>query len=89
MRCDKCKFWQYPTEAWETIQAGIGVCGGVRERWDIADEASGNRHNNDFTKVRCDALRAARAFVEDGSEYHAALVTAPDFFCALFAEKAA
>ena len=86
MRCDKCKFWG-PSDTWEAKQAGMGACAGVRERWNILDEASEKRHDDDFTKVRCDALRAARAFVEDGIKYHAILVTAPDFFCALFADK--
>lgn len=34
--------------------------------------------------VRRDALLAARAYVQDGSEYRAELFTAPDFFCALY-----
>ena len=40
---------------------------------------------NSWTGVRVAALKAARAVVQDGSEYMAELLTAPDFFCALFA----
>jgi hypothetical protein len=32
------------------------------------------------------ALAAAKAYVQDGSQYRAELYTAPDFFCALFAQ---
>jgi len=61
----------------------------VRERWRITDEATANMAYDDadasqFQTRRKDALRAARAYVQDGSEYRAELFTAPDFFCALF-----
>jgi hypothetical protein len=42
---------------------------------------------NSWTGVRMAALKEARAVVQDGSDYMAELLTAPDFFCALFAEK--
>lgn len=88
-------------EEWEASRAGFGECTAVRERWRIMDEASqgmaygfGDAETaydgteppaHGYTAVRIAALRKARAYVQDGSEYHAELFTAPDFFCALFA----
>jgi hypothetical protein len=55
-------------------------CRAVRERWLITDEASRNiKLVSDHT-----ALAAARAYVQDGSQYQAEFITGPDFFCALF-----
>lgn len=83
MRCDECKFWDRSNlEVWEGVELGFGACKGVRERWEIQDEASPKRAG-EYALVRQTALKAARAYVEDGSEYHAVLITAPDFFCAL------
>jgi hypothetical protein len=90
-------------QQWEPSRAGFGECVGVRERWRIMDEASeglawGSGEEGldpysdelpaeSFTMVRIAALKAARAYVQDGSEYHAELFTAPDFFCALWAAQ--
>jgi hypothetical protein len=41
-----------------------------------------------FVGVRIAALKAARAYLQDGSEYRAELFTAPDFFCALYSPVA-
>ena len=98
MRCDQCQFWGEKADTWETGQIGFRKCDAVKQRWDIADAAhDGVKHpqfNKDdpasyerWAKERSDALKASRAFVEDGSEYHAALLTGPDFFCALFKQK--
>ena len=72
-------------EEWEAKSAGFGECLGVRERWRIEDEASQGIEWDDaedgaFQTRRRDALRNARAYVQDGSEYRAELFTAPDFF---------
>lgn len=96
MRCDTCKFWPDKADEWEAEQAGLRKCAAVRPRWDIADEASEalakaigkERYDDDapedqFEAVRRDALRAARAYVQDGSQYTASFWTMPDFFCAL------
>ena len=88
-RCDKCQHWKTPDE-WEALESGLGRCLGVRERWKIADDASeglpwsSDEEGDKYAMVRRKALQDARAYVEDGSEYHAALFTATDFFCALF-----
>lgn len=93
MRCDKCKHWPEKADDWEAEQAGMRECQAVRPRWDIADEASANLSKNTdadeerYMAARRDALRNARAYVQDGSQYTASLWTMPDFFCALFTLK--
>lgn len=86
MRCDQCKHWM-PSNEWEAQGVGFRECMAVRFRWAIQDEASsgitwGSDH---YITRRREALIAAKAYVQDGSEYRAELYTAPDFFCALFA----
>lgn len=101
-RCDQCKHW-VPDEGydWQVGNIGFGICVGIRARWKITDEATENlpaysRENIDpdidevhkvFKTAKANALLNARAYVQDGSEYIAQLVTGPDFYCALFAPK--
>ncbi len=91
MRCDQCKHWDKESDhkEWEAESAGLAECKAVRERWVIQDEASegvewDSEEEGEYMRSRRDALRAARAYVQDGSQYHAELFTGPDFFCALF-----
>ena len=95
MRCDQCKHWFVETRRgyseWEAKAVGFGECKAVRQRWTIQDDASRDldRWADDaaedrWTEARRNALKAARAYVQDGSEYRAELYTAPDFFCALY-----
>ena len=90
-RCDQCKHWKNESDnqEWEALSAGFGECLGVRERWVIQDEASegipyDGKDEGAFSRSRREALKAARAYVQDGSQYRAELFTAPDFFCALY-----
>lgn len=53
------------------------------EDWDMWDD--GPPPAGSYTGIQLDALKQAKAVVQDGSDYHAELITAPDFFCALFA----
>jgi hypothetical protein len=99
MRCDQCKHWKPEgTQDWTAERVGFGECLGVRERWRITDEAGCRSAVKEYElgppledgieaalQQEDAALRAARAYVQDGSEYRAELFTAPDFFCALFA----
>jgi hypothetical protein len=91
MRCDACKHWQKDSEfeEWEAQRAGFGECLAVRARWRIQEEATkglvwDDRDTSQYVTKQIDALRAHRAYVQDGSQYRAELFTAPDFFCALF-----
>ena len=90
MRCDQCRFWQRPQyPAWEDDDVGFRTCERIIARWVIADDASsGLEWDSDpegkYIRARREALLASKAYVTDGSQYHAALITAPDFGCALF-----
>lgn len=95
MHCDGCTHWggSEDPEEWESKGVGFRKCNAVRPRWKIQDEAArrGIRRSPQeqgiVTKARNDALIAARAYVQDGSEYVAELYTGPDFFCALHETK--
>ena len=93
-RCDLCRHWNKDSEnqEWEAERAGFGECLAVRERWRIMDEsgprdwkAKDEAGAEAYIQRRIEGLKAARAYVQDASEYHAELFTAPDFFCALYA----
>lgn len=92
MRCDICVHWKVDEHDWEATAVGFGECKAVRERWTIQDEASegldwDGSDDDEYSKVRAAALRKSMAYVQDGSQYHAELLTAPNFFCALFMAK--
>lgn len=94
MRCDQCKHWDTAEiqPEWDAEAIGFHKCKAVRERWGIQDEAShgldwdASNEDGTWMKVRNDALKESKAYVQDGSQYMADLVTGPDFFCALFAD---
>lgn len=88
--CSTCKHWGAGSGVdWKADGIGFKRCAGVRERWVIENEAAaqGKPYRDDADKWierRKEALKAARAYVQDGSEYVADLVTGPDFSCALY-----
>lgn len=90
-RCDACKHWATEEKFdWEAASIDFRRCMAVKQRWDIMDNAARRVYEGDDDayearqRERMEALKASRAYVQDGSEYHAELVTGPDFFCALF-----
>ena len=89
MRCDTCKHWSGGSDEWEANDVGFRQCMAVRERWKIQDEArprwsGGEAEYDSYIEARKKALAACRAYVQDGSQYRAEFMTAPDFFCALY-----
>ena len=102
MKCAGCKHWTKDIDQhdWSAAGAGMARCAAVRPRWKIQDEAvSGKIEHTDaddeydvppkgaWALARSDALKAAKAYVQDGSEYRAEFITGPDYFCALFETK--
>lgn len=90
MRCDQCAHWAKETDQWEAGAVGFRQCMAARQRWTIQDEASegvewDSEEEGAYMTKRRDALKAARWYVQDGSEYHAELFTEPGFFCAQYA----
>ncbi len=91
MRCDECRYWvKGDRQDWESSAVGFGWCSAVRERWKITDGirwGGGDEAWEGYVTAKNAALTAARAYVQDGSEYRAELITGPDFFCALWAAQ--
>lgn len=94
--CESCANWaEEHHAAWDVSGTGMRVCQGVKERWTITDNverapegtADSDETYNEYAKRKGAALLAAGAFVEDGSEYMAQLVTAPGFSCSLWKQK--
>lgn len=96
MRCDQCRHWKRAEESneeWEAMGAGLRECAAVRERWRIVEDAVSGLDmdvvgDDQYMTIKKEALRTAKAYVQDGSQYRAELFTGPDFFCALFAPMA-
>lgn len=87
--CANCAFWGAGAgddayAGWEARSVGFRRCSGVQERWTIGEGSYlAGEDQDQFAARRIRELSEARAYVEDGSEYMANLVTGPDFFCAL------
>ena len=75
-RCKTCKHWQAVKPGSYMQLEGAGGCSKAPQIWEVTE-------GDDFTGVR--KLKkehaAILAVVEDGSAYHAQLVTMPDFGC--------
>ena len=100
MRCDQCRFWEEDTPAnsinrdWQANSIGFRACLAIKARWNITDSITGDPAIENLKERVADASRrsnaaliAARAYVQDGSEYRAEILTSPDFYCALFQDK--
>jgi hypothetical protein len=64
----------------------MNKCEAARPRWKITDPIERNSTVSwkETQEKKSAALNAAKAYVQDGSDYYAELVTAADFFCALY-----
>lgn len=92
-RCATCKHWSADDETvgWEGSSIGMRQCTAAKTRWDLMDGANGgDRHIPDdegaeviWIRNRVEALRKARVYVQDGSEYRAEMITGSDFGCVL------
>lgn len=83
MRCDECKFWNLKEGK---DYAGTGLCTKAQPLWEVSeweqeyDEADHERWKRGLKPQFADL----KVFVQDGSDYRAIMLTAPDFFCAHF-----
>jgi hypothetical protein len=98
--CANCKHWT-DEHSWDARAVGFKQCSAVRTRWSIEDEAVAgiDKYADDepisesnyegasakWVAAHNAGFKKARAYVQDGSQYRAELVTGPDFFCALWA----
>ena len=98
--CETCRYWgedEDESSEWEAISSGCRLCTRALPRWIIMDRANDGvkyapmHATEDDEKAWCqrrlDALREAKLYVQDGSEYRAELYTAPDFGCVLYGPK--
>ena len=90
MRCETCEHWKFDEPDWEYDQLRFGECKAIRQRETIDDDATEgltDRYGEEAEARKKAALMAAKAFAVDGSGYYAAVRTAPDFGCILYAPK--
>lgn len=80
-KCETCKYWEEPENEFGEVP-GTGTCKAVVQFWD-ATEWSADADARVLSKEFVGRL----AFVQDGSDYYAALKTFPDFGCVQHEEK--
>jgi len=73
--CRTCKYWT-KVEEWATgHHQGLGLCDNVPMLWNATI------WNKEGERVLSDKYKDTKAFAQDGSDYTAYLLTAPDFGC--------
>lgn len=87
MRCDQCKFWDKDDQ--EQKRAGSLVvrrCEKPLQWWDASEWTDEPDPECEWDNLRrlLPAAEGVKMFTQDGSSYHAELLTAADFFCAHF-----
>lgn len=82
MNCSTCKNWK-PRDEYETGHSlGLGKCAAAAMFWDATEwDEEGNARQ--FKP----AFKDTKAFVQDGSDYKADLLTRPDFGCVSYADR--
>lgn len=76
-RCKKCKHWDI--EGGRDFAGGVGVCRRAHAFWDRSEWRD---VNDDYKRVLLPEAADDMMFCQDGSDYHAILLTKPEFFCA-------
>jgi len=76
-KCKTCKFWTKPESEYGEVP-GVGRCTAMVMFWDATEWVE----DSDFRQLK-PQYKQALAFVQDGSDYYAALKTLPDFGCIL------
>ena len=75
-RCETCKYWNTADQYQSVRSLGLGECKAVVMLWDASEWAE-DGESRQFIAEHADK----KAFVQDGSDYTAALYTMPDFGC--------
>ena len=84
MQCNKCKFWTKETDSDYPKHFELGKCTRVKLFWECTEW--GDLPNDDYGRVLTDEAKDNKAFVQDGSDYAAELLTLSDFGCVQFEE---
>lgn len=80
-RCLDCKHWARGTDGHYPDHHGLGKCMRVRLFWDCTEWGD---ESADFQRVFTKEAEGNLAFVQDGSDYRAELLTLADFGCVQF-----
>lgn len=84
MRCDKCRYWAEPDSyEWGPVRTSFGHCARTPHSESVEE------WSDDSTRVIAGEYADRTAVAVDGSGYNAYLLTKPEHFCAMFAERAA
>tara|TARA_Y100001960_G_C14583031_1_gene781722 strand:- start:212 stop:484 length:273 start_codon:yes stop_codon:yes gene_type:complete len=86
MRCENCAYWKPVDKEEVADNVGVGSCKYAVERW-VAIDADYTTHDWKTTYTLNAGFENNKLFVEDGSEYHANLLTRKDFGCIEFLNK--
>ena len=75
-RCETCQHWQR-NEHETGSEFGLGRCKAAPMFWDATD------WDEECNRVLIQKYAGTKAFVQDGSDYSAKLLTKPDFGCVM------
>jgi len=84
MNCKNCKHWKlkdYPPRTKET-----GFCTRLKMFWD-ATEWNYDKEGEELERSLKEEFQNEKAFLQDGSDYKAYLITMHDFGCVQFENK--
>ena len=80
--CATCKHWNRSRPYQSGYGLGIGTCDAVVQFW-----AATEWNEDGDARVFMPEHKDKKAFVQDGSDYYAELLTMPDFGCIQHEEK--
>ena len=82
MRCDECKHWSKDTDNHYPESFNFGKCTRVKLFWECTkwDDSP----DGEYDLMLTDDAEGNKAFVQDGSDYKAELITVADFGCVQF-----
>jgi len=80
MKCENCTFWSMNTDSKYPAHLGLGKCKRVKLFWNCTEWEKPDCDRLVFTKE----AENNKAFVQDGSDYKAELITLKDFGCVQF-----
>lgn len=87
--CENCIHWKKPdAHDWNEKMKiiGVGECCRIHPLWDAEDYVPDAKEGEPEYMLTEDGKNSS-AFVQDGSDYMAALFTKPDFSCKLWETK--
>jgi len=80
MECGKCKYWNKKTDGYYPNNFNLGKCTKVMLFWDATEWEKPDYERRVLTKE----VKDNKAFVQDGSDYKAELITLSNFGCVQF-----